>query len=239
MPPLAATVSRKIGRALGEYSMLADGDKVLVAVSGGKDSLVLLHYLVNKRKHLPVDYSLKALHLNTDVSPHGHWKEFTKAVAGLGVELDSIDVSVVSRLVPGRKMNCYWCSTQKRGELLAYALANGFTKIALGHHMDDILETFLMNMMYKSELSTMLPVFTYDKYPCTIIRPLALVTEREILQVAEELGYRGITDVCSCSGRTKRAEVKKSLDYLCREGDFVRDAIYKAMGNVKSRYLPN
>jgi len=239
MASIITTVSKKIGRALGEYRMLEDGDTVLVAVSGGKDSLVLLRYLVEKKKHLPVDYSVTALHLRTDIAPPEHWDEYAAAVADMGVELYSIDIPLLSRLGAGRKMNCYWCSTQKRMELLNYALAHGYAKIALGHHMDDILETFLMNMMYKAELSTMLPVFRYDKYPCTVIRPLALVKEREIVEVIRELGYEGITSVCPCSERTKQKEVRESLDFLCREGDFVRDALFRALGNANERYLPS
>ena len=238
MTSIVTSVSKKVGRALGEYRMLDEGDTVLVAVSGGKDSLVLLHYLVEKRKQLPVNYEIIALHLRTDVSPHEHWREYSEAVFAMGVGLHSIDISLLSRLSPGRKMNCYWCSTQKRAELLKYAIAHGCTKIALGHHMDDILETFLMNMMYRGELSTMLPVFRYDKYPCAVIRPLSLVKENEIVEVIRELGYDGITSVCPCGERTKRKDVRQSLDFLCREGDYVRDSMFRAMGNVNPRYLP-
>ncbi len=239
MASVISAVSRKIGKALGEYRMLDDGDTVLVAVSGGKDSLVLLHYLVEKQKTLPVDYSIKVLHVSTDVSPHDHWDEYRKAVSSLGVELDSINISILSRLAQGEKMNCYWCFTQRRAELLKYAGKHGCTKIALGHHMDDILETFLMNMMYKSELSTMLPVFRYDSYPYTVIRPLSLVKESEIVQAIGELGYDGITSTCVCGEKSKRKEVRKSLDFMCREGDYIRDTMFRAMGNVKQRYLPN
>ena len=238
MASILSVVSKKIGKALGEYRMLNEGDAILVAVSGGKDSLVLLHYLVEKQKRLPMRYSVKAIHLNTDVSPHEHWQEYSETITQMGVELDSIDVPVLARLAPGKTMNCYWCSTQKRMELLKYAASRGYSKIALGHHMDDILETFLMNMMYRSELSTMLPVFTYDEYPCTVIRPLSLVKESEILEVIRELRYDGITCSCICGEQSKRKEVRRSLDFLCREGDFIRDAIFRSMGNVKPRYLP-
>lgn len=218
--------------------MLEDGETVLVAVSGGKDSLLLLHYLIEKRKKVPVDYRIKALHLNTDISPHTHWTGFSDAVAALGVELDTVDISLRSRLAPGRRMNCYWCATQRRMELLKYAEAHGISKIALGHHMDDILETLLMNMMYKAEISTMLPVFRYDRLPFTIIRPLSLVHEKEIVNAVEELGYSGITSVCVCGESAKRKEIRKSLDYLCREGDYIRDSLFRAMENVRPRYLP-
>jgi tRNA(Ile)-lysidine synthase TilS/MesJ len=238
MAPITSLVSKKIGKALGKYQMLEDGDTLLVAVSGGKDSLILLHYLVEKQKSLPVDYAIEAVHVNTDISPHRNWADYREAVASMGVELDSIDVSLTSRLAPGKSMNCYWCATQRRMELLQYAGARGISKIALGHHMDDILETLLMNMMYRAELSTMLPVFTYDNYSCTIIRPLSLVKETEIISAVDELGFGGITSVCNCGELSKRKEIRKSLDYLCREGDYIKDAIFKAMENVKARYLP-
>jgi len=238
MSSLTTAVSKKIGKALAKYNMLKNGETILVAVSGGKDSLVLLHYLVEKRKRLPVDYDLRALHIRTDVSPNEHWSAYRHAVEAMGVKLDTVDISLLSRLAPGKRMNCYWCATQRRMELLKHAAAYGIEKIALGHHMDDILETFLMNMMYRSELSTMLPVFKYDKYPCTIIRPLSLVKESEIALVAAELGYSDIISQCNCGERSKRKEIRKSLDYLCREGEYIRDALFRAMENSKPRYLP-
>ncbi len=238
MGPANSIVSKKIGKALGKYQMLEDGDTILVAVSGGKDSLVLLHHLVEKQKSLPMKYAITGLHVRTDISYNSRWPEFSKAVTAMGVELDSIDVSLTSRLVPGESMNCYWCATQRRTELLKYAGARGISKIALGHHMDDILETLFMNMMYKAELSTMLPVFTYDNYSCTIIRPLSLVKESEIVRAVDEFGLKGITSVCSCGEHSKRKEIRKSLDYLCREGEYIKDALFRAMENIKPRYLP-
>jgi len=123
-------------------------------------------------------------------------------------------------------MNCYWCSTQRRTELIKYALENGFNKIALGHHLDDILETFFMNMMNKGQLSAMPMYLAYRKYPLSLIRPLAYLEEQQIIACAKELGILGVTCTCTYGINSGRREMRNRI------GTFTRNS-----GAVKRRIL--
>ena len=136
-------------------------------------------------------------------------------------------------------MNCYWCSTQRRMELIRYAGENGYNKIALGHHMDDILETFFMNMIYKSELSTMLPKLKYDKYPYTVIRPLAYVKESEIIDFSRKIGILDAAGTCSYGTTSHRLDVRRIIDEMAaQEGSHIKDNIFEAMSHPIHRYMP-
>ena len=164
------TIAKLTEIALRRYEMIEEGDRILVAVSGGKDSTTLAYDLAIKRLWWPAHYELRAIHISTDFCSCCKKSALFSLLEGWGIESVSVDVPVIGRLKPGRSMNCYWCSTQRRTELIRYAMANGFNKIALGHHLDDIVETLLMNMLYKGETSTMPPLLRYDKYPIAVIR---------------------------------------------------------------------
>ena len=238
MTDWGSIISKKIGKALYDYRMLDDGDRILVAVSGGKDSMTLLYHLLQKQHRLPVHYSVAALHIQTDFCKCGKKSGLYDVLKGWGVDYEALEVPVIGRLKPGKKMNCYWCSTQRRMELLKYATAHGFTKIALGHHMDDILETLLMNMAYKSEMSTMVPVMKYDNFPHTVIRPLALVKEREIVSFAKDLGIHNLICTCPYGVSSKRKIVREKLEFLAKDGDYIKDNMFRALSNVNTKYLP-
>ncbi|MBI9099136.1 MAG: tRNA 2-thiocytidine biosynthesis protein TtcA, partial [Spirochaetaceae bacterium] len=157
----------------------------------------------------------------------------------MDVPYTSLFVPVLARLKQGRKMNCYWCSSQRRMELMKFADENGFNKIALGHHMDDILETFFMNMSYKGELSTMLPVLNYDNYNQTVIRPLALVKEKEIIAFADKKEIRNLTCTCPYGRKSKRKDMREVIDYMAQEDESIRDNLYRALSNPVPRYMFN
>lgn len=218
--------------------MIDEGDRILVAVSGGKDSMTLLYHLLQKRNRLPVHYSLGAVHVQTDFCNCGKKSKMYDILKSWQIDCDAIEVPVIARLRPGKKMNCYWCSTQRRTELMKYATKHGYTKIALGHHMDDILETLLMNMAYKSELSTMLPVLKYDKYPHTVIRPLAEVKEREIVEFAKSIGIYGLLCTCPYGINSKRRELREKIEYLTDGAEYMKDNILGSLSNINYRYMP-
>ena len=135
-------------------------------------------------------------------------------------------------------MNCWWCSTQRRTELNNYAMEHGYNKIALGHHLDDILETLLMNALYKGELSTMPPRLKYDKYPVTIIRPLCFADEQTIIAHARRCGYKSITCTCDYQNNSARKEARKKLEALTGSDTAQKRKLFESLKNIKSEYLP-
>lgn len=188
-----------------------------------------------KQRWWPIRFELLALHIESDFSVCEHVEGLMK---GWKIPYARVDVPVIGRLKPGRSMNCYWCSTQRRTELIRYAQANGFNKIALGHHLDDIVETLMMNMLYKGEISGMMPVLKYDKYPITLIRPLALCEERQIIAFAEEMGFRSVTCSCGYGNDSKRRVVREKIRELTGGSSELKHNLYNSMSKVNLGYLP-
>jgi tRNA 2-thiocytidine biosynthesis protein TtcA len=232
------TIAKLVEVALRRYDMIEEGDRILVAVSGGKDSTSLAYDLAEKRRWWPAKYEMRALHIASDFCSCCKKSALELLMKSWEIPYASIDVPVIGRLKPGREMNCYWCSTQRRTELIRYAQANGFNKIALGHHLDDIVETLMMNMLYKGEISGMMPVLKYDKYPISIIRPLALCEERQIIAFAEEKGFRSATCTCPYGRESKRKEVRARIKELTGGSSDLKHNLYNSMSKVNLGYLP-
>ena len=208
-----------IDKAVFDFNMLPGGAKILVGASGGKDSTLLIEYLANRLRSARKydDFSFEAVYIRTDFAPPFS-EDLAALMEGWGVRVRTIFVNTLERVREGHRMNCWWCSTQRRKELLDYALANGFNTLALGHHMDDILETFLMNLLEKGELNTMRPVFDYEKYPLRIIRPLAYAPVESIVAHAQTRGWRQITCTCGYQENSGRKEARRRLESLT-DGD--------------------
>ncbi|PKL09796.1 MAG: tRNA 2-thiocytidine biosynthesis protein TtcA [Spirochaetae bacterium HGW-Spirochaetae-7] len=233
-----ATVAKLIEVALRRYSMIEENDRILIAVSGGKDSTTLAYDLSMKRRWWPARFEIKAVHIATDFCACCKKTTLVSLLESWNVPYESVFVPVIGRLKPGKSMNCYWCSTQRRTELLRYAQREGFNKIALGHHLDDIVETFLMNMMLKGELSGMLPVLAYDKYPISLIRPLALCEEKQIIAFAEHKGFRSAACTCPYGASSKRRSVRLDIAGLTGGSSAAKRNIFESMSNIKAGYLP-
>lgn len=233
------TLSRKVDKGIFKFKMIEPGDKILLAISGGKDSLTLAYFLGHKKKGFPIPFELGAVHIEGDFPGCGKSPVMAQLMEEWGIPFEVKKVPIMERLKPGKSMNCYWCSTQRRMELIRYAGDNGYNKIALGHHMDDILETFFMNMTHKSELSTMLPKLKYDRYPYTVIRPLAYVKEQEIIDFSREKGLLKAAATCSYGTTSNRLDARKIIDDIAeKEGSQVKDNIFEAMCNPVHRYMP-
>ena len=230
-------ISKRIGQAIFKYKMIKENDRILVAVSGGKDSTTLLYDLKKRQRSFPIHYEIDAVHFKTDFSQSCVNPGLEMLFKKWDIRYHIIELPVLKRLRPGKKMNCFWCSTQRRIELLKIAEKLGIQKIALGHHMDDIIETFFMNMCFKGELATMLPVFTYHKFPYTIIRPLALVYEKFIIKFAKQKNIGNFKYNCPYSENSKRNKVKKAISLLASREKSVRYMIFKSMHNVNLAYL--
>jgi tRNA 2-thiocytidine biosynthesis protein TtcA len=230
-------ISKRIGQAIYKYKMIRENDRIVVAVSGGKDSTTMLYDLSKRQKSFPIRYEIEAVHIKTDFCSCCEDSGLEKLFREWGVRYHIIEVPVLKRVRAGKKMNCYWCSTQRRMELLKMAEKLGCNKVALGHHMDDIIETFFMNMCYKGELAAMLPVFTYHKFPYTIIRPLALVYEKFIIKFTQQKKIGSFKCRCPYSRNSKRIQVKKAISLLASREESVRYTIFKALHNVNLDYL--
>lgn len=230
-------IFRLIDKAIYEYDMVQNGDRIIIGASGGKDSTALIEYFANRARRPTAHFDLLALTIETDVSPPV--PDFIqKKISDWNVRTEKIKISVLERVKENQHMNCWWCSTQRRKELLDYAVANGYTKIALGHHLDDILETFLMNMLHKTEISTMPPVMKYDSHPVSIIRPLCHVPQDMIIEHATERGYIGHTCTCTYQENSGRKTARKKLDALTDGSRNLKEHIFKALQNIKPQYLP-
>ncbi len=202
---------RTIDRAVKDYTMIETGDKILLAASGGKDSTALADYLAFRKTR--TDFSVTALHISTELE-NAPLAELKKLFHDWNIELVIKRIGVLARLKPGQKMSCWWCSTQRRVELLNFALEHGYNKIAFGHHLDDILETALMNIFTKEKLVGMPPVLPFDKFPITVIRPLALADIPMIKAHVESRGYASATCTCDYQSNSHRKVARTRLQNL-------------------------
>jgi tRNA 2-thiocytidine biosynthesis protein TtcA len=226
-----------IDKAVFDYHMIQPGDRILVGASGGKDSTALVEYFAQRMRRPDGDFMFTALTLETDISGPVpvHIRELFNSWQ---VDSKTEKISVLERIRSGEHMNCWWCSTQRRKELLDYALKNGYNKLALGHHLDDILETLLMNMLTKSELSTMPPVLRYKKYPVTVIRPLCYVSVDTIRAHAEQQQYLGFTCTCTYQNNSGRKEARARLEALTGGDDTLKEHLFDSLKNIQKEYLP-
>jgi tRNA 2-thiocytidine biosynthesis protein TtcA len=211
-PAPASEIVRKLcTKAVLERGLLDDGDRVLIAASGGKDSTVMSWALSLLKRGAGKNYELAALHISSDFCSCCKKSALAEKLESFGIPFTDLFVPVIGRLKEGKKMNCYWCSTQRRTELLKYAVERGFNKIALGHHLDDIIETFFMNMCSKGKLSTMPLKLRYRKYPVTLIRPLAYLEEQQIIACAAEQDILKAACTCPYGIHSERRDMRKRI----------------------------
>ena len=228
----ASTIVQKLtAKAILERNLIEDGDRILVAASGGKDSTVMAWALSTAKQALKIDYILEALHISSDFCSCCKKSVLAARLEEWGIPFTDLSVPIIGRLKEGRKMNCYWCSTQRRTELIKYAIEKGFNKIALGHHLDDIIETFFMNLMQKSSLSAMPMRLVYRKYPLTLIRPLGYLEEQQVIACASE--QKLLSAVCTCPFgiNSRRRDVRDRLAAFTNNSGAVKRRILSAISS--------
>jgi len=238
---LEKNLTRKAGRAIGDYGMVAEGDRVMVALSGGKDSWTLLHVLEALRRKAPVEFSLIAVTINPGF-PGFRSDVVEDALKGLGIEYHierSNIYGVVSEKVEDEESWCSFCARLRRGILYRLARELGCTKIALGHHADDLIESLLMSALYNGELRSMPPVLHAEDGENIVIRPLCYVYEAETAAFAAAQGFPVIGCGCPvCGGSAmKRHKVKALLNKLEAEDPGIKSSLLAALGNVKPMFL--
>jgi tRNA 2-thiocytidine biosynthesis protein TtcA len=224
-----AVVQKLTVKAVLERKLIRDGDRILIAASGGNDSTVLAWALASIRPALKLNYELAALHISTDVCACCKKSIIAQRVAEWGIPFTDLFVPVIGRLKEGRKMNCYWCSTQRRTELLKYAMENNFNKIALGHHLDDIVETFFMNLCAKGEINSMPILLEYRKYPVSLIRPLALLEERQIIECAAANDILKTACTCPYGVNSQRRDIRQRIAAFTGGSGAVKRRILRAL----------
>lgn len=239
MRPLGRTgnyISTRIGRAIQDYKLVEDGDRILVAVSGGKDSLVLLKLLAERRRWAPVRYDLIAIHVESDY--HCGGKSIKKSLKKLCEDITIKYVFEKIRIVDSdRDVDCFWCSWNRRKALFLAADRLGCNKIALGHHKDDIIETLLLNLFFQGEFSGMNPRQELFKGKLTIVRPLCYVEEKFTRRYAKELKLPVTVCTCPHADTSKRRMMKTLIAKLEKECPFVKTNLFRSMGRVNAEYL--
>lgn len=231
---------RLTGQAIGDYNMIEDGDRVVVCLSGGKDSYALLDILLTLRERAPISFDIVAVNLDQK-QPNFPAHVLPEYLAGIGVpfHIENQDTySIVKRVIPEGKTTCSLCSRLRRGILYRVAGELGATKIALGHHRDDILETFFLNMFFGGKLKGMPPKLQSDDGKRIVIRPLAYVKETDLERYAEVKGFPIIPcDLCGSQENLQRKQIKALLRDWERKHPGRVDNIFAALSSATPSHL--
>ena len=237
---LAKRLRRQVGEAIADFDMIGAGDRVMVCLSGGKDSYTLLHVLRQLQAKAPVRFELVAVNLDQKQPgfPEHVLPDYLKSRGVPYHILEQDTYSVVTRVIPAGKTMCSLCSRLRRGALYTYAEANGFTKIALGHHRDDIVATLFLNMFYHGSLKAMPPKLRSDDGKHVVIRPLAYCRESDIATYAEARQFPIIPcNLCGSQDNLQRKVVKGMLEEWERQQPGRIDNIFRAIANVAPSQL--
>jgi tRNA 2-thiocytidine biosynthesis protein TtcA len=237
---LQARLRGLVGKAIDDYAMIAEGDRVMVCLSGGKDSYTLLDVLLSLQRSAPVKFELVAVNLDQK-QPGFPAHVLPEYLGALGVPYEILEqdtYSVVKRVVPEGRTMCGLCSRLRRGRLYRYAAENGISKIALGHHRDDIVETLFLNLFFGGRLKAMPPKLLSEDGRHVVIRPLAYVPEREIDRYARARQFPIIPcRLCGSQENLQRVAIKKMLADWEREFPGRTETIFSALRNVSSSHL--
>ena len=235
---LMRRIEQRFMKGIVQYGLIEEGDKILVGLSGGKDSLALLELLAHRSRIYKPRFSVVAVHVvMTNISYESDMDYLRTYAEGLGVPFVRYETSF-DPSTDTRKSPCFLCSWNRRKALFTVAKEQGCNKIALGHHMDDILETLLMNMTFQGAFSTMPPRLVMRKFDMTIIRPMCLVHESDLVEMAAHRGYRKQIKNCPYEKDSHRSQMKDVLRNLEAMNPEARYSLWSSMNNVQVDLLP-
>lgn len=227
----ARNLLKKVNRVLDEYKFLSDADRVCVAVSGGKDSLSLLHLLLEHRRFYNGKYTIAAAHVVSDYIPNAQvTRDYIASLCeAFGVPCEFLEISVTTdKDGSPRDPSCFWCAWKRRQALFAHCVEKGYTRLALAHHADDVAETTLLNLIYHGTLETMLPGRDFFDGKFMLIRPLFYVKEKDLVRYAQLAGFDTTTCICPNADTSKRKRMKELVRELKRESQLLHENLWRA-----------
>jgi len=227
-----------MGKALHRYQMISDGDRIIVGVSGGADSLTLLWMLNERLRRVPINYELFAVYIDPGYEgSFGEALEWYGDKLGVPIRAEYTDYGLLAHSPVNRENPCFLCSRLRRKRLFEIADELGCNKLALGHNKDDIIETLFLNICYAGEISTMVPSQAFFQEKFTVIRPLAFADEQLIRKFARDQKFPEFINACPSANNSKRKEMKTFLQQLYRSNKKVKGNIFRAMSHVNTDYL--
>jgi len=235
-------LNRCIGKAVHDWDMIAAGDRILVGVSGGKDSLSLLHFLASFKKKAPVSFELIPVHIDPGFqgSFARQLKEYLHPLSQGSfpdLHVEYTDDGIRAHLPENRENPCFLCSRLRRKRLFDLAREYQCPKIALGHNKDDIIETLFINMFYSGKMAAMKPVQSFFKGTLDIIRPLSYVEKIDIIRFSRMMDMPEFVNPCPSAETTKRSEIRNMLEGMYRQNKHIKGNIFRSMKNIARDYL--
>lgn len=235
---LVKKIRDKFNKGVVRYGLINDGDRILIGVSGGKDSLALLEFMAKRARIFKPRFSVEGVYIKVKNVPYKSDEGYLRDYASrLGVCLHIYETAF-DESTDGRHSHCFLCSWNRRKMLFKAAKELGFNKIALGHHMDDILQTLLMNMTFHGSFSTMPPLLKMDKFEMTIIRPFCLVQEKDLQALARLRGFRRQLEACPYEEESHRADMKSVLAKLVEMNPEAYFSMWHSLTNIMPNLLP-
>ncbi len=230
-------IRTKVTKAVTDYKLIETGDTVVVGVSGGKDSMALLDILANRRKSCQINYRIVAVHIQlTDVPYHTDAVYLQSFCAEREIPFHLLQDD--TKIIVDGKQPCFYCAWNRRKLLFEFAVQNGYQKIALGHHKDDLVETLLMNMLQHAELSAFPVKISMFNDTFQIIRPLIYTTNKELQRYIDIIGYQPLPYDCQYAESNRRESIKKIIKSFYKIHPNATDNIFKSIQNIDKKHLP-
>ncbi len=235
-----ALVHSLMGKAIGKFQLIEDGDRLLVCVSGGVDSMVLLHLLQTRLAFIPIHYDLHVLHIDLGYKK-GENNALEAHLRKIGLPYTRVKTNIgpMAHSPSNWENPCFLCSRMRRKLIFQNAYQLGYNKIVMGHNRDDVLETLFLNMAYSGEISTMLPRQPFFNGQFIMVRPLYLLDEDVIRRYAAKMKIPAFYDGCPTGKNSKRASLHTWLQGLYQQNHRIKGTLFHAMSNIKPDYLPD